>query len=233
MAYVRRTDTLVNEVLNKVREMRRNACRPYLSTGVATDSVEYNEVFNVLEDVVWKKAPDLKDKIPDEWLEQSTHNSVDVRIPSPFEDFTTEVSLKVPDGKKPFKLTPKYISTGYYRSSPTVKFAAEDVPPTMVKWFNERAEREQKIATLTEKYKTIENKLSAFMKGHASLNKMLEAMPEFEHYVPQSFMDRMRQPNKKRASNAVEITIVDELDIDTNELASMAIGHRLATSQSI
>ena len=88
-----------------------------------------------------------------------------------------------------------------------------------------------KRGEINGKYAQIRHKLELFMHGHASLNKMIEAMPEFEHYVPQRFLDKLRKPNEKRETK-VEITIVDDLAIDTNELASLAVGHRIATARS-
>lgn len=105
-------------------------------------------------------------------------------------------------------------------------------PPLTTKWFEDRAAKVEKRKEISDEYHDTANKLSAFMKAHASLNTMLEAMPAFEHYVPQSFMDRLRKPNKKRESNGVKITIAEELNIDTNKLASMAVGHRMLTAGS-
>lgn len=238
MAYVRRTDTLMYEVINKVRDMERVALNPYDIEGIKADTPEYNELYHIVEDVVWKEAPELKGKLPDEWLEYCTYKEVRLKIPNPADptdrNTTLTVDVKVPDGAASFKLTPQYNERDRYYGRPTasVSLDAEDVPPLTTKWFEDRAAKVEKRKEIADEYHDTANKLSAFMKAHASLNTMLEAMPAFEHYVPQSFMDRLRKPNKKRESNGVKITIAEELNIDTNKLASMAVGHRMLTAGS-
>ena len=232
--YVRRTQELCYEVLKKVDEMRHKAREPYEAKDIEVGMPEYDALYNSVEDVVWKEAPELKGKLPDEWLKKSTHDHVFVEVPrqttgKPYGSY--DVSLRVPDGSKLFKLTPQYTCESRYSRHANVKFDKADIPPVVSDFFAKEEEQAVKRGEVDGKYLRIRQKLELFMGGHASLNKMIAAMPEFEHYVPQRFLDKLRQPNEKRDTK-VEINIVDDLGIDANELAGLAVGHRLATARS-
>lgn len=229
MAYVRRTDTLCFEVLGKVDEMRNKAREPYEAQQITRDTPEYEALRNSVEDVAWKKAPELRGKLPDEWLENCSFDRVELSLPKG-DGPHYRVDVRAVDDHTPFKLTPQHSQAGYFRSA-TVKYEVSDLPPIVSEFFAKNAQREIKYREVSIKYQQIRQQLSDFMQGHASLNKMLETMPEFEHYVPQKYLDKLREPNKKRDTK-VEVTIVDDLNIDTNELASLAVGHRIATAHS-
>lgn len=232
MAYVRRTEELVCEVKAKVNQMRDHALKPYKEKEIQRNSVEYNELYAAVEPFAWRAAPELKDKIPDEWLSNSTFKSVHTRIDydMPNSKQYTFVKLNVPKDSPPFKLPPNYEKQGGYYGDPhtDMKFKNEDVPPSVVKWFEAEYKNSRTRDELIAKYKGIRDKLESFMLGHKSLNKMLEAMPDFQHYVPERFMDRIRKPNVKRENTGVQTTIIEELDIDTQELVTAAVAHRLS-----
>lgn len=244
MAYVRRTEELVCEVKAKVNQMRDHALKPYEAKEIQRNSVEYNELYAAVEPFAWRAAPELKDKIPDEWLSNSTfklvHTRIDYDMPNydmPNSDAVelrfkqhTFVKLNVPEGSPPFKLPPNYEKQGGYYGDPhaDMKLKHEYVPPSVVKWFEAEHKNSRTRDELIAKYNGIRDKLESFMLGHKSLNKMLEAMPDFEHYVPERFMDRIRKPNVKRENTGVQTTIVEELNINTEELVTAAIAHRLS-----
>lgn len=232
MAYVRRTDTLMYEVLQKVSEMGAKAREPYLSSRIEEGTPEYDALYNSVEDVVWKEAPELKGKLPDAWLEHATFPRIELRVPK--QEGKDHVTLNVPDGGRPFKLSPRYNDkdrSGWRTPTAFVEYSRADIPPVVSAFYDKQEQLAIKRGEIDGKYSKIRDSLRAFMMAHASLNKMIEAMPEFEHYVPQKYLDKLRKPNEKRDTK-VEITIVDELNIDTNELAALAVGHRIATAQS-
>lgn len=228
MAYVRRTQELCYEVLKKVDEMREKAKEPFEDKIIREGMPEYDALRNSVEDVVWKEAPELKGKLPDTWLERCTHDDLIVRVPN--QNGHTAVRLCKPKGATGFKLTPQHTKKSHYVTH-TVDYEVSDIPPVITEFFAKEEQQAVRRGEINGKYAQIKHKLELFMQGHASLNKMIEAMPEFEHYVPQRFLDKLREPNKKRDTK-VEITIVDDLNIDTDELASLAVGHRIATAHS-
>ena len=66
------------------------------------------------------------------------------------------------------------------------------------------------------------------MDQQASLNSALKDMPEIELYIPLRYMVKIREQAEPRASK--KANVADELNIDTDALASIAIAHRMATA---
>ena len=64
MAYVRKTDTLVQHILHKVRQMSQTAQKPYSADTLTKDSAEYDAIRNCIESVSWKGAPQLQQQMP-------------------------------------------------------------------------------------------------------------------------------------------------------------------------
>jgi hypothetical protein len=64
MAYVRKTDTLQYDVINRVREMRSAALAPYQTNKLEIGTPEYNDMRKDVVAATWKDAPDLQHKVP-------------------------------------------------------------------------------------------------------------------------------------------------------------------------
>ncbi len=233
MAYVRKTETLVHEILNKVRDMSETAQKPYEASTVTEDSAEYKAIADALENVSWKQAPDLKDKMPQDWRAPLTFDQVSVKVPAPSDcPDSGELNIRI-ERKGGFFMSPSNIgNSGYYRSSEII-FSEEDIPPVLMNWFKGGKSNEATKAGLAEKFEKVKNQLEAFMKQHASLNTAIKAMPEIEHYVPSHYIERLHAASPPRgAVQRAEKTAVEELEIDVNELTSAAVAHQIASSTS-
>ena len=232
MAYVRKTDTLVYMIRQKVREMSQTAQAPYDSATITDGSAEYSALSNAIENVSWKIAPDLRDKMPAEWKKRlSKSERVNVKVPAP-KSCTNSGNLELYVERKgqPFCLSPLHFdpSTSYY-SAPTVAFEEEDIPPLLMTWFQSGKSNEATKAGIIAKFEKIENQLESFMGQHASLNTAIKAMPELEHYVPEDYIDKLHAPSAPRAK-AKTVAPVEDLDIDVDKLTSMAVAHQLASA---
>ena len=234
MAYVRKTDTLVHQILCHVREMSRTAQQPYEGATLIEGSPEYTALADAIETVSWKMAPELRGKMPAEWKKRlSKSERVNVKVPAPKScPDSGDLELYIERKGNGFHLSPLHFdpSTTYY-SSPTITFEEEDIPPTVITWFQSGKSNEATKAGIVAKFEKIENQLDAFMKQHASLNTAIKAMPELEHYVPTEYMDKLHAPSAPRVkAKTVAKTPVEDLDIDVDNLTSMAVAHQIASA---
>lgn len=235
MAYVRKTETLVYEIIQKVREMSRKAQEPYQADTVTSGSPEYKAISDAVEDVSWKLAPHLKNEMPAKWAKRlSKAEKVEVKIPAP-SSCPDSGSLRVYiERQSGFCLSPEHYdphASNY--TNPMIKFEAEDVPPVVLNWFASGKSNEATKAGLQAKFDKVEEQLKEFMKQHASLNTAIKAMPEIEHYVPVEFIDKLKAPSKPRGKvQRDEKTTAEELGIDVDALTSAAVAHQIASAGS-
>ena len=221
MAYVRKTETLVNGIVNTVKAMRRKAIQPYDTTSMETGSPVYNALSSVVETVDWKQAPDLRDKMPSEWKAEVAKVFVIIKLHEG--DFQQHL-----EPRDPYQLTPKHKNRGSYHA-PNIKMGESDLPPIVKDWLTDRDVKEKTKMSLNEKYQTLEDKMRMFMEQHASLNAALKDMPDLELYVPDGFMAKIREPSQKRDKIATEARpVYESLGLDADEISALAIGHRVS-----
>ena len=68
MAYVRKTQELVDGIRNQVRTMSKAAREPYSDREPSAGSPEYDILREAVIDASYVDAPHLKGKLPDSWL---------------------------------------------------------------------------------------------------------------------------------------------------------------------
>ena len=90
MAYVRKTDTLVNDIRWKIRRMSDKAIEATGTDKLETGSPIHQELVETALTAAWSDAPTLRGKLPDAWLNK-------------YKRF--DVVFKRPDGTK---VTPIY-----------------------------------------------------------------------------------------------------------------------------
>ena len=223
MAYVRKTDTLVNDIIGRVQYMSRTAQQPYQTDTLEVGTPEYNDMRNAVVDRTWAAAPDLKGKLPDGWC--GTPRRVDVILRDTNDCTVARFSIENTVAN-PIRLSPEYAS--HY---PDVYVSTANLTGAAKTWVNAMAGNKEKRNAVREQFKVVENQLSAFMQHHASLNAMLTEMPEFEMYVPEKYMTKVRAKSEPRAK-VERPTIVQDLNIDVDALAAAAITHRMVTANS-
>lgn len=232
MAYVRKTETLVREILGKVKEMSTTAQEPYQTDRIKKGTPEYDALTSVVADVSWKETPDLKNKAPSSWNRILDCGEVTAVLPNTLSsDKEVRIDLTPPEGTK-FFMSPAHISTGYYRSGGAkVKFSPDDVPAIVKNWFSSKAEKDATRKEIAAKFDGIKDKLEQFMSQHASLNAALKDLPSLEMYVPSEYMRKIAAASAPRNAPKVERTIIQDLDIDVAELTTAAVAHRFAAAK--
>ena len=228
MAYVRKTDTLVQHILHKVRQMSQTAQKPYSADTLTKDSAEYEAIRNCIESVSWKGAPQLKQQMPDEWLDGLKARNVDVKIVAPEScPDSGDVNIYL---EGDFTLSPAHASAGHSYSGNRGKMTLEeaDFPPLLMTWFKSGKSNESIKKSLQDKFNKVEEQLKSFMQQHASLNTAIKELPELEQYVPEEYMEKLHAPSAPRGKvQRAEKTTIEDLGIDRDALTSAAVAHQL------
>ena len=107
MAYVRKTDTLVNDIIGRVQDMSRTAQQPYQTDTLEVGTPEYNDMRNAVVDRTWAAAPDLKGKLPDDWC--GTPRRVDVILRDTNDGTVARFGIENTVAN-PIRLSPEYAS---------------------------------------------------------------------------------------------------------------------------
>ena len=228
MAYVRKTDTLVQHILHKVRQMSQTAQKPYSADTLTKESAEYEAIRNCVESVSWKGAPQLKQQMPDEWLDGLKTKNVDVKIIAPEScPDSGDVNIYL---EGDFTLSPAHASAGHSYSGNRGKMTLEeaDFPPLLMTWFKSGKSNESIKKSLQDKFNKVEEQLKSYMQQHASLNTAIKELPELEQYVPEEYMEKLHAPSAPRGKvQRAEKTTVEDLGIDRDALTSAAVAHQL------
>lgn len=228
MAYVRKTDTLVQHILHKVRQMSQTAQKPYSADTLTKDSAEYDAIRNCIESVSWKGAPQLQQQMPDEWLDGLKAKNIDVKIVAPEScPDSGDVNIYL---EGDFTLSPAHASAGHSYSGNRGKITLEeaDFPPLLMTWFKSGKSNESIKKSLQDKFNKVEEQLKSYMQQHASLNTAIKELPELEQYVPEEYMEKLHAPSAPRGKvQRPEKTTVEDLGIDRDALTSAAVAHQL------
>jgi len=228
MAYVRKTDTLVQHILHKVRQMSQTAQKPYSADTLTKDSAEYEAIRNCIESVSWKGAPQLKQQMPDEWLDGLKAKNVDVKIVAPEScPDSGDVNIYL---EGDFTLSPAHASAGhsYSGNRGKMELTEADFPPLLMSWFKSGKSNESIKKSLQDKFNKIEEQLKSFMEQHASLNTAIKELPQIEQYIPEEYMEKLHAPSAPRGKvQRAEKTTVEDLGIDRDALTSAAVAHQL------
>lgn len=221
MAYVRKTDTLVNDVISTVQYMSRAAQQPYQTDTLEVGTPEYNDMRKAAVAATWKSAPELEGKLPDDWC--GTPRRVDVRLR------TTDDSCIASFGVENITANPMRLSPEYPSNYPDVDVYVDDLTGAAKTWVNAMADKQEKRRAIKDQFRVVRDQLTSFMQQHASLNAMLAEMPELEMYVPDRYMTKVRAKSAPRAK-VDRPTNVQDLNIDVDALAAAAITHRMVTA---
>jgi hypothetical protein len=223
MAYVRKTDTLCYDIRENIRDMKSKALSAYPQMAIEVDTPEFDAAVDSVQNSIYSECPDLKGKLPDTWLKK--HDRLELRfLKDDGEDnFTAMLRCNNRDGIK----LPAHVDQNYYGA--TVELRPSQCTDALRTWLDEANHVHSKRFQIAEQYDNVEEQLGKYMRQHASLNAAVKEMPEMEMYVPEKYVSKMREatpPRKKKGSNG-EPTASEELGIDRNALATMAIAHRL------
>lgn len=221
MAYVRKTDTLVQEINRAVHDMKDAALTKFLSSAIEYGTPTFDAAVESVTNAVFRDAPELKGKLPESWYK--SHEAVTVHFKKDDGDlmFTTRLETPRSAGIK----LPKVVDSRYY--SVEVEVSYSECTNELKTWLDDENNRNIKRGEIAEQYRAVSEQLTAFMGQHASLNAAIKEMPEIEMYVPEIYIRKLREPSAKRAKKTEQPSVVEELGIDRDALATMAIAHRI------
>jgi len=222
MAYVRKTDILIDAIKTKVRTMSATAQEQYGSSTLEIGSSEYNDMRKSVEAKTWASAPDMQGKLPDDWC--GSPRRVDVRIRDADADVVARCYLEN-TGTNPIRLSPEFKGDAY----PDVTVSSSELVGSAKAWVDHLTSNTAKRLEVRNQFLTVETQLVNFMTQHASLNAALTEMPELEMYVPDRYVAKVRAKSEPRAK-VERPTNVQDLNIDVDALAAAAITHRMVTA---
>lgn len=222
MAYVRKTDRMVDDIMSNIGNMRRKAQDVH-----AQDSIEYgtplgHSLCEAIEMQSWQAKPELRDITPPEWC----YHSREIRVS--LEDESRQVALSIAFATpKDSPLTLPCKPSAYYDE---VRVASENQSPALKQWVSEAFKRKEERGAIGAQFDAIEKQVRAYLKTKSSLNAALKDMPELELYVPDAYMRQFREKSEPRGGKAVGNA--EEVFVDRDQLAALGIAHRIATSAS-
>ena len=200
----------------------------YSADTLTKDSAEYEAIRNCIESVSWKGAPQLKQQMPDEWLDGLKTKNVDVKIVAPEScPDSGDVNIYL---EGDFTLSPAHASAGHSYSGNRGKMELHeaDFPPLLMTWFKSGKSNESLKKSIQDKFNKVEVQLKSYMQQHASLNTAIKELPELEQYVPEEYMEKLHAPSAPRGKvQRPEKTTVEDLGIDRDALTSAAVAHQL------
>ena len=224
MAYVRKTDTLVNDITSRVREMSRAAQQPFKTDTVEVGTATHASIREAIVNKTYEAMPEVKGRLPDEWCGLPTR--VDVHLRDDDENLISRFSVENVTSD-PMRLSPEYRRQSY----PDVTLHTKNLTGAAAAWLEAKADNDKKVTAIKQQFNAVREQLKGFMQQHASLNAMITEMPEFEMYVPDKYMQKYRAKSEPRAK-VERPTNVQDLNIDVDALAAAAITHRMVTANS-
>ena len=222
--YVRKTMTLVEDIRDTVDQMKHSQIKKlYKGTTIPLDTPLHKDVKTVIEKVLWKEAPELKDKMPEKWCKIEDNIQVSfyegtpsIGVPVHFETSTND-QLKLPPT--------------YSRYGVDCQIKETDFTPLIKEWLDDIRNQEKNKNETTDMFDGIKEQLTTFMSKHASLNTAIKEMPELEMYVPQPYLDKLAKETIRTKPTKSELDDDDDkVELDMEAITRVAIAHRITSS---
>jgi hypothetical protein len=218
--YVRKTQTLVDDIEHKVDIMRNSAVSQLTDEHkVEIGSPLHAEIKTAIESTLWEVAPELKDKMPKEWLAKDE----DVRAVFESEEHKAiRYTFESQDGDR-IKLPPLHNRWNDYNID------QKYWTPLIQEWITSQHNTDVERDKLRDIYETIRVQLVGFMAKHASLNTALKEMPELELYVPDEYIEKVNKKENRIKATPSAPTTEDYEEVDVDALTRAAVAHRVTT----
>lgn len=225
MAYVRKTDMLVDSIKSQVRHMKDKAVHAVEPASIDYGTAIFDATVTAINKAAFREAPELEGKLPPSWL--TKHSHVNVHFLSDAGDKLLKTSLSAPDHAE--IALPPSVKTAYYHADVEVRHS--ECPEVLKTWLDEANKRETEVCETKSKFDLVERQLTEFMSQHASLNAAIKEMPEIEMYVPNQYMVKLREPSTPRSNKKSDQrpSNIDSIGIDRDHLAAMAVAHRIVS----
>ncbi len=222
--YVRKTQTLVDDIEHQVDIMKRSAVSQLTDDNkVEVGTPLHAEIKTAIENVLWQLAPDLKDKMPKEWLKKED----DVRTLFESEEHKAiRHDFQSQDGDE-IKLPPTFNRWQDHTID------QKHWTPLIQEWITSQHNADIEKEKIGDMYRGISNQLVSFMSKHASLNTAIKEMPELKLYVPDSYIEKLEKKVERGNSTKPQApTIDDDVEVDVEALTRAAIAHRVTSANN-
>jgi len=223
--YVRKTMTLVEDIRNTVDSMKHSEMKKlYKGNNIPLDTPLHSDVKRVIEKILWKEAPDLKDKMPESWCKIEDGISISfVHAHEP--SVNTHCHFETPLDDK-LKLPPTYSRYGT-----DCRIEQSDATALIKEWLLGIKDQEKNKKETEDMFEGIKTQLTSFMSKHASLNTAIKDLPELEMYVPQEYLDRLAEETvRSKPAKSTLDDDDDEVELDMEAITRAAIAHRITSS---
>jgi len=223
MAYVRKTQTLVDDVANTVNSMMHaELSKQKKANDVSIGTDLHRDIAELYSKESWKLAPDIKDKMPDEWCKLAA--SVEVKFVNGDDYNNIRIDLGFPDNDK-IKLPPTY-----NRYHDRLEIQESSCTALIKEWLAKQHNLNSLRSQTRDMFNGIEEQLTKFLGRHASLNSAIKEMPELKLYVPDEYISKLEQKSTPRTKTPT-VSIVEELDIDIDNITRLAVAHRITKGE--
>jgi len=217
--YVRRTQQLVVDVRFKVSRMEQAEFDKTNKPKVDLGTPLYDDMRAAALNSAWFEAPELKDKLPKDWCRTEDNMSVTFRGEGEMSVVSHTLESETGNG---FKLPPNYNRWG------ATEVQRSEMTPLMKEWVTNEYARERSIKETVDLFGNITKQLTEFLESHASLNTALKEMPELEMYVPDEYLEKIKEKTVRVKKEKEDV--VDKLNIDVDALTRAAVAHRMTSS---
>ena len=206
MAYVRKTQTLVDDIGH---------------TSFEIGTPLHDEVANLALKVEWHEAPELMGKLPDSWCYPAS--SCRLKFDNGDDYNAIRVDLDTSENNR-IMFPPKYDRWK------DIVIDQSDWTPLITKWITEKQKQLAENAETRDMFGDIKRQLEDFLGRHASLNSAIKEMPELKLYVPDEYISKLEQKSTPRTKTPT-VSIVEELDIDIDNITRLAVAHRITKGE--
>jgi len=218
MAYVRKTQTLVDDVANTVNSMMQSELSKRIEqTNFEIGTPLHDEVVKLVHKIEWQEAPELMGKLPDSWCRDIS--SARLKFENGDDYNSIRVDLESSDNHR------MLFPPSYDKWSDTV-IKQSDWTPLITKWILDKQKQLAENKETRDMFGDIESQLTKFLGRHASLNSAIKEMPELKLYVPDEYIRKLEQKSTPRTQSPVK-SAVEDLDIDLDNITRLAVAHRL------
>jgi hypothetical protein len=221
MAYVRKTETMLDDIVRKIRAMGDKALEMYKENSIEIDTAEFAAACEAIQTAAYREAPHLRGNLPQSWLFKTER--VHLKVLSRTEHGTkVSTYLSVPEHRQfevPFHMSDSWrIDVEVYEDECTGALAA---------WVQAHNTNKEPRRAVEVQYREVERQVVGFLRSHSSLNAAIKEMPEIELYIPDQYMAKLREANAPKAKKPEQQSLINELGIDRDALAAVAIAHRV------
>ena len=221
MAYVRRTETMLDDTTKTIRQMAEKALSAYQPKDIEIDTAEFTAACDAIQTAAYRDAPHLKGTLPQPWLFKTDRIHFKVRSRTTGEKLAGTY-LSVPEHRK-FEL-PMHMKESWRVD---VEVYDDECSPVLTDWVQSHKGGEVQRKTIAEQYREVERQVIGFLRTHASLNAAIKEMPEIAMYIPNTYIRKMHEATAPRQKKEQQQSNIENLGIDRNALAAVAIAHRV------